>query len=99
MRSYETYLPVDPDFFDIANSFIQKDVKVIYFSVNKTLEESRGMNRGIVNLDDGEFLEIETARNVRLDRIITINGKPGPAFDEYDAYANACLSCQAGYYI
>jgi hypothetical protein len=33
---------------------------------------------------------------VRLDRIITINGKPGPAFDEYDNYANACLSCQGG---
>jgi hypothetical protein len=34
---------------------------------------------------------------VRLDRIITINGKPGPAFDEYDNYANGCLSCKAGY--
>jgi len=33
---------------------------------------------------------------VRLDCIITINGKPGPAFDEYDSYANACLSCQGG---
>jgi hypothetical protein len=33
---------------------------------------------------------------IRLDRIIVFNGKPGPAYDEYDSYALACLDCTGG---
>ncbi len=97
MKAYESFLPVDPDFFDISDSLINKEVKVFYFGVEKTLEESKGINQGILKEKNGDFMYIKSGRNVRIDRIITINGKPGPAFDEYDAYANACLSCQAGY--
>jgi hypothetical protein len=39
---------------------------------------------------------MEPEMRIRVDRIITVFGKPGAAFDEYDAYANACLSCTGG---
>jgi hypothetical protein len=39
----------------------------------------------------------ENGDEVRTDRIIVYNGKPGPAYDEYDAYALAPLTCKAGY--
>ena len=39
----------------------------------------------------------QNGNEVRVDRIIVYNGKPGPAFDEYQAFANECLSCKAGY--
>ncbi|HYQ57712.1 MAG TPA: hypothetical protein VEP89_10235 [Draconibacterium sp.] len=97
MKTVSKYLPVPPDFYDIAKSFLLQNVKVIYFGVDNTLEESKGKYRKLVKNSKGEFLEIENDKNVRLDRIITVNGKIGPAYDEYDAYANACLSCQAGY--
>lgn len=97
MNKYDAFLPVDPDFYDIANTFIDKYVKVFYFGVDKNVEESKGNYMGIVTRKDGEFLHIKTDEKVRIDRIISINGKLGPAFDEYDAYANACLSCMLGY--
>ncbi|MDC7217715.1 MAG: hypothetical protein PQJ28_01685 [Spirochaetales bacterium] len=97
MKTHDSYLQVDPYFYDILNIFMGKNIKVIYWGCDNTLEESKGMLKGILQNEKGEFLNIEDARNVRLDLIITVEGKPGPAFSEYEAFANACLSCQAGY--
>ena len=43
------------------------------------------------------FMRFQTGEEIRVDRIIVYNGKPGPAYDEYDAYALECLTCKAGY--
>lgn len=45
----------------------------------------------------GIFLTVHPEVNIRIDRIITLFGKPGAAYDEYNAYANECLSCTGGY--
>ncbi len=42
------------------------------------------------------FITLDSGAQIRIDRIITLFGKPGAAFDEYDAFANQCLSCTAG---
>ena len=42
----------------------------------------------------GEGSEI---KEIRIDRIISYNLRPGPAYDEYDEYGLQCLTCQAGY--
>jgi len=42
------------------------------------------------------YLRFENGVQVRLDRIIVINGRPGPAFEEYEGYALACLDCSGG---
>ncbi|WP_372653537.1 hypothetical protein [Draconibacterium sp.] len=97
METLAKYLPVSPDFYDVMELLLHRDVRVIYFGVDQILEESNGSFKGIDKKDHGEFMEIVNDKNVRLDRIITINGKIGPAYDAYEAYANACLSCQAGY--
>ncbi|MGQ1783982.1 MULTISPECIES: hypothetical protein [unclassified Saccharicrinis] len=97
MQAKNKYLPVNPVFFEITDSFMQQVVRVVYFGENQSLEESNGKLKGILKNKSGEFMNIQSDENVRIDRVITINGNPGPAFDEYDAYANACLSCQAGY--
>lgn len=96
---YQSYMPVVPDFYEIVESIFKENkiFKVFYFDPKLEIQESKGIFTGLVKSKDGEYLGIENSNNVRLDRIITVNGKPGPAFDEYDAYANACLSCQAGY--
>lgn len=97
--SYQSYMPIVLDFYDIVESISKgnKIFKVFYFDPEMEIQESKGIYTGIVKSGEGEYLDIKNANNVRLDRIISINGKPGPAFDEYDACANACLSCQAGY--
>ena len=97
--NYPKYLPVDPDFYEILETTAgrKKKQKVFFFLPDDTVEKAIGKYKEIVIQEDGEFLKLGKKNKVRLDRIITINGKPGPAFDEYDNYANECLSCQAGY--
>ena len=95
------YTPIDPDFFDLFQQEIKKgSVKVIYFDANQFphLKESNGKVTAIVSKQEsGQFMVFENGNEVRLDRIIVYNGRPGPAYDEYDAYALAPLTCKAGY--
>ena len=96
-----TYLPIDPNYFDLFEEEIQKgDARVIYFdSTNHTeLKEAAGKILKIGEKENsGYFLFFENGDEVRVDRIIVFNGKTGPAYDEYDAYALAPLTCKAGY--
>lgn len=45
----------------------------------------------------GLFIVTDSEFQIRVDRIITVFGKPAAAYDEYDNYANQCLSCTGGY--
>lgn len=95
------YIPIDPDFFDLFQKEMDKDlVKVFYFDIENypQLEEAEGKVTGIVDKkQSGQFMVFDNGDEVRLDRIVVYNGKPGPAYDEYDAYALAPLTCKAGY--
>lgn len=72
--------------------------KIFYFQGDQTVDSTTG---SIVKMDEingeGLFITLDTELRIRVDRIITLFGKPGAAYDEYDAYANACLSCTGGY--
>ena len=94
-----SYLPIDPDFFDMFEKEIKKEsMRVVYFGEGTHLEEVKGKAETIVNKNGNEyFIKYVSGEEVRVDRIIVYNGKPGPAFEEYDAYALECLSCKAGY--
>lgn len=96
---YQKYTPVDPDFYDIIKARVEKslNLKVFFFQPDNEIGQAEGEYVETLKEPDGEFIKLAKGDPVRLDRIITINGNPGPAYDEYDAYANACLSCQAGY--
>lgn len=95
------YIPIDPGYFELFEQEMAKDeVRVIYFAFSNEpeLEESCGKITGIDDQGkEGHFLLLENGDQVRLDRIIVVNGIPGPAYDEYDSYALAPLTCQAGY--
>ncbi|MDO5524126.1 MAG: hypothetical protein Q4G48_08810 [Bacteroidia bacterium] len=98
---HPAYIPIDPDFFDLFQKEMDKDaLKVIYFDTvhYPNLLETGGKATGITDKrKEGQFMTFENGDEVRLDRIIVYNGKPGPAYDEYDAYALAPLTCKAGY--
>lgn len=95
------FTPIDPDFPDLFQREIEKgSVKVIYFDTEQypDLKESNGAVTAIINKGrSGQFMVFANGDQVRTDRIIAYNGKPGPAYDEYDAYALAPLTCKAGY--
>ncbi len=94
-----TYLPIDPDFFEMFEKEKEKDsMRVVYFGEGTNLEEVNDKLESVSKQEGNEyFMRFAAGEEVRVDRIITYNGKPGPAFDEYDAYALECLSCKAGY--
>lgn len=97
--NYSNYTPIDPDFYDIISNLAKSNsmFRVIYFHPDQALGEVQGEYSLIEKRDDGEYMILKGQNPVRIDRIITFNGKPGTAYDEYIAYADACFSCQAGY--
>ena len=93
------YLPVHPDYYEIIEEAILKKstASIHYFESGTTLRNAKGRIKEItVKPKQGEFVSLENGKKIRLDRIIVFNGKPGPAFDEYDSYALACLDCTGG---
>lgn len=96
-----SYLPINPEYFDlIENESKKRTLKVFYFSFEnypKLEEETGEVERIERDLNNAYFILFKNNSRVRLDRIVAFNGIPGPAYDEYDAYALAPLTCKAGY--
>jgi len=93
-----SFTPVPPVYYDIFTGEQEKPyTKVYYFGSGTDLEEASGRITGVERNDiNEEYLRFDTGDRARIDRIVTINGKPGPAYDEYDRYALACLDCSGG---
>lgn len=91
-----SYTPVDYNYREIIQEEIERGTngKIFHFSAGNNLESSEGR---VVACEEkpgkGIFIQLDNDETIRIDRIITLFGKPGAAYDEYDAYANACLNC------
>jgi len=97
-----SYTPVQYIFREVIEEEIakQSEGKIFYFDENDVFESTAGKIVKVEEIShEGIFLFLEPDKRIRIDRIITLFGKPGAAFDEYDAYANQCLSCTGGYEI
>ncbi|MGC1243702.1 MAG: hypothetical protein WA874_19055 [Chryseosolibacter sp.] len=95
-----SYTPVQYVYKEVIAEEIEKGTigKIFYFSEGSMVEEVQGSIARLEEVEKkGEFITMDPEAQVRIDRIITLFGKPGAAFDEYDAYANACLDCKGGY--
>lgn len=58
--------------------------KVTYFSNGCVMKETCGKITEITTKDTHEeFLNFDSGKKVPVGRVITINGKPGPAYNEY----------------
>ncbi|MEQ6119229.1 hypothetical protein [Reichenbachiella sp. MALMAid0571] len=90
------FSPIDPEIIEIIEDYIAlgKQGKVHFFDENGKVNLSEGTATSIVKNTYGVFLTISDNKAVRIDRIITLMGRPGAAYDEYDRYANACLACE-----
>lgn len=95
MKYVDSYLPVDLDFKDHLKKLIseRRAGKVHYFDADSKVEDALGTIQATLGTESGEFL-IVGDNHVRLDKIITVLGKPGPAYDAYARYANVCLTCE-----
>ena len=94
-----TYTPVSYDCREVIEEQIARNTrgKIFFWDSNQQVEEVIGKVVSLTEVPDkGMFITLDSGAMVRIDRIITLFGKPGAAYDEYDAFANACLSCTAG---
>ncbi len=99
MKSESAYRPVNPDFYEVITSEKQKNKisRIHYFMDGTQLGDLTGILKEIrITQNRAEYLVLENGLKARLDRIIVLNGIPGPAYDEYDDYASACLDCMGG---
>ncbi len=93
------YRPVDPDYYEMIEAEMTAGKKAVihYFKNENTIGEEKGNIKEITaNHKNEEFVSLENGKEIRIDRIIVVNGRPGPAYDEYDSYALACLDCMGG---
>ncbi|MCL4640631.1 MULTISPECIES: hypothetical protein [Olivibacter] len=96
----ESYLPVPWEYREVVEEEISKRSrgKIFFFDANNQVAEAKGsVTRIEEKKSEGVFVVLDTGSEIRIDRIITLFGKIGAAYNEYDAYANACLDCLGGY--
>lgn len=92
-----SYLPISWDDMDVIKEAIQnkKEGKIFFFGKNGQLEEVKGRVVEVLEEQNkGVFAFMDDGKRVRVDRIITIYGKVGAAYDEYEAVGNACMVCK-----
>ncbi|MFY0605247.1 MAG: hypothetical protein JXR10_00940 [Cyclobacteriaceae bacterium] len=98
MNYPDQYPGVDPEFIDSLKVIISGMPKgtINYFNDKSQVDGAKGKIARFVSEEKAKYVEIgaETRTLIRLDKIITIMGKPGPAYDAYDRYANVCLTCE-----
>lgn len=95
-----SYLPVPWEYREIIEEQIENQTtgKIIFFCKDEGLCERKGPIREMKDISgEGLFIFVDNGDRIRVDRIITLFGKPGAAYDEYNAYADACMDCTGGY--
>lgn len=94
-----SYLPVSWEYREVIEEVINKrnEGKIFFFDKNGQVAEEKGIVVEMIEEKNaGVYLILDTGAKIRIDRIITLFGKIGAAYDEYDSYANACMSCMGG---
>lgn len=94
-----SYSPVAYEFRETILEHIAKHTsgKIFFWSADQQVDEAIGRAVALGELaGQGMFVTLDSGAQVRIDRIITLYGTPGAAYEEYDAYANQCLACTAG---
>jgi hypothetical protein len=94
-----TYSPIAYVYREIISEEIAsaRSGKVFYFNEENNIDSTEGRVLEVIEKDGAQFIRLEPEKEIRVDRIITLFGKPGAAYDEYDNFANQCLSCTGGY--
>lgn len=92
-----SYLPISWDNMEVIREYIKnkKEGKIFFFGNDGQLDEAKGC---IVEIREeqkkGVYAILNSGDKIRVDRIITLFGTVGAAYDEYEAFGNACMVCR-----
>ncbi|MDQ4139305.1 MAG: hypothetical protein M3142_02155 [Bacteroidota bacterium] len=86
----EVYQPVDTTFREELLTYAEnrKYVSIQYFTDIREYMSTRAVIKEIHSENGEEFLLLNTGEEIRLDRVIRVEGKPAPGFEDY--FACAC---------
>lgn len=94
-----SFSPVPYDFRETIEDAISRKSsgKIFFWIEDQKVGEQAGTVQRLEDIPGkGMFITLDSGAQIRIDRIITLFGKPGAAFEEYDSFANQCLACTAG---
>jgi len=91
----EPYLPVDQDFEELILDLVatHRHGKIHFFNSENEVDDTSGYLVQLRKIGIERWLIVHDI-SVRMDKIITALGKPGPAYDYYNSFGNACLTCE-----
>ena len=96
----QSYLPVQWVYREVIEEEIAKMTTGTIFYFN-TEDQVSSANGRVIKMEEingkGVFIILDSGESIRIDKIITLYGKPGAAYDDYNYFANACLDCMGGY--
>ncbi len=87
------YFPVSSDFTERIDRHIRarEEGPVHYFRGEEDVAVSTGTITQRLKNEEGEFLLMDNGTKIRLDTIIALLGRPGPAYDSYAEFSNSCM--------
>ncbi len=98
ISSPDKYPGVDPDFIESIILLIESKRcgTINFFDDKYKLQGHEGHLLNINKTATGTYLEIGKTEHyrIRIDKIVTILGRPGPSYDAYDRFAHVCLTCE-----
>ena len=76
---------INPEYFNVFSVGQEMGFSsVTYFGNGNELKKIAGEIKDVVNREAfGRFVVFSSGNEICADRVITINGKPGPAYDEF----------------
>jgi len=94
-----SYLAVEWVYREVIEEEIAKQTtgNIFHYQDDASICSDKGRILKLEETPDGVFILLDSGARIRVDRIITLFGKPGAAYEAYDAFANACLDCTGGY--
>jgi hypothetical protein len=100
MNNENTYTPVQYVYREVIEEEIQRGNrgKIFYYDDAGQVDSEEAKVTEMRDIPgQGMFILLDNDKQIRIDRILTLFGKPGAAYDAYDANANQCLDCTGGY--
>lgn len=93
-----SYSPVAWDYREvIENEKINGATGKVFYFCQEGICEDQGRILDLIEIDSkGLFIVLDNDHQIRIDLIITLFGKPGAAYDKYDAFSNSCMECHGG---
>jgi len=99
-KQIDSYTPVSYDHRETIQEQMElgKSGKVFFMNTPRVVDSAEGKIEWFGEITgQGLFIRLNNGTDIRIDKIITLFGKPGPAYDEYESYGNVCLDCTGGY--